>query len=311
MEMETASRAAEEHHHARGGDPSRVDWPIVVGGCFRSGTTLVRRLLNAHPRIFCGPETAFFADWYHEYVDEDEIRWARFLEAIRHLVPPEDGLEVLLGAVAELQRRAAGHAGKPRWASKEPHNALRADDWERLLGERWHFVHVVRNPLDTLAALDEAGLRGSVPIEWNGRIALWRRYVEAGLAGERARPDRAFRVVYEELVADPIATVSRLMAAVGEAFEPGQLRYNQGATVGGVEDWKVNWTDEIHATSIGRWQRDLAPAVAERVWAACGALWRDIDPDLRWLGGTHPPPPVPSVKPWPILDSGRLEHGGH
>ena len=69
------------------------------------------------------------------------------------------------------------------------------------------FVHVVRNPLDTLAAIDEAALRGSVPIEWDGRIALRRRYTEAGLAGEWAPPDRAFRVVYEGLVADPAATV--------------------------------------------------------------------------------------------------------
>jgi hypothetical protein len=48
----------------RGG--GRSVWPIVVGACFSSGMTLVRRILNAHPRVFCGPKTAFFADWYHE-----------------------------------------------------------------------------------------------------------------------------------------------------------------------------------------------------------------------------------------------------
>ena len=76
-----------------------------------------------------------------------------------------------------------------------------------MLGAEWLFVHVVRSPLDTLAAIDEAALRGSVPIEWDGRIALWRRYAETGAAGEWARPERAFRVVYEGLVADPAATV--------------------------------------------------------------------------------------------------------
>ncbi|HYO29854.1 MAG TPA: sulfotransferase [Thermomicrobiales bacterium] len=272
----------------------RADWPIVVGGCFRSGTTLVRRLLNAHPRIFCGPETSFFADWYHDYVEGDDIRWARFLEAIRHVAPPEDGLEVLLGAVVELQRRAAARAGKARWASKEPHNVLHLDDWDRLLGDRWLFVHVVRNPLDTLAALDEAELRGSVPSEWSGRIALWRRYLEAGLVGETDRPGRAFRLVYEDLVADPVTTVSRLMAFFGESFDPRQLRYNQAATAGGVEDWKVNWSDEIHSTSVGRWRRDLAPKVAASAWSACGDLWREIDPCLDRLAG--PPPEADPVE---------------
>lgn len=56
----------------RGG--GRSEWPIVVGGSFRSRMTLVQRVLNAHPRVFYGLEAAFFADWYHEYVDGDEAR---------------------------------------------------------------------------------------------------------------------------------------------------------------------------------------------------------------------------------------------
>jgi hypothetical protein len=92
------------------------------------------------------------------------------------------------------------------------------------------------------------------------------------------------------------------MTTIGEAFDPSQLRYYPAANGGGVEDWKVTWTDEIHTTSVGRWQRDLAPAVAERVWAASGGRWREIDPDCRRLGGPHPPPPAPSNKPWPTLD---------
>ncbi len=35
----------------------RSKWPIVVGGCLRSGTSLVRRLLDSHTRIHCGPES--------------------------------------------------------------------------------------------------------------------------------------------------------------------------------------------------------------------------------------------------------------
>ena len=65
---------------------------------------------------------------------------------------------------------------------------LHLDDRDRVLGAEWLFVHVVRNPLDTLAAIDEAAPRGSLPIEWDGQIALRRRYTDAGLAGEGRHP---------------------------------------------------------------------------------------------------------------------------
>ena len=34
--------------------------PIFLGGCGSSGTTLLRKMLNAHPRIACGPEMSVF-----------------------------------------------------------------------------------------------------------------------------------------------------------------------------------------------------------------------------------------------------------
>ncbi|HEV8165823.1 MAG TPA: sulfotransferase, partial [Actinomycetota bacterium] len=36
--------------------------PIFIVGCQRSGTTLLRLILDAHPNISCGPETRFLED---------------------------------------------------------------------------------------------------------------------------------------------------------------------------------------------------------------------------------------------------------
>jgi len=36
--------------------------PVFIVGCPRSGTTLLRIMLDSHPRISCGPEAHFVAD---------------------------------------------------------------------------------------------------------------------------------------------------------------------------------------------------------------------------------------------------------
>ncbi len=108
---------------SRGAVSERRDWPIVVGGCHRSGTSLVRRILDAHPRIHCGPELTFFRDFYGDFRD-DTLAHLRFARTARAVVPEDEALDVLGRAFVELHERAARRAGKPRWADKAPENVL-------------------------------------------------------------------------------------------------------------------------------------------------------------------------------------------
>jgi len=48
----------------------RSGWPVVIEGCHRSGTSLVRRIRDSHSRIHCGPEVPFFRDFYGDYSDD-------------------------------------------------------------------------------------------------------------------------------------------------------------------------------------------------------------------------------------------------
>ena len=38
----------------------KMNEPIIIGGCGSSGTTLIRKMLNAHRNIACGPEMSIF-----------------------------------------------------------------------------------------------------------------------------------------------------------------------------------------------------------------------------------------------------------
>src|SRR3712207_6523404 len=119
----------------------RNTWPIIVGGCHRSGTSLLRRMLDAHSRIHCGPEVKFFRDFFGDYA-ADPLRHLRFTTSARLAFPQVDLLGILGRAFLELHRAAASLAGKPRWADKNPENVLYLGEWQRLLADEWLLVHV-------------------------------------------------------------------------------------------------------------------------------------------------------------------------
>lgn len=263
----------------------RSAWPIIVGGCHRSGTSLIRRLLNAHSRIHCAPEVKFLRDFYGDYVN-DPIRHARFLTSARALLPEADLLVVLGRAFVTLHELAAARAGKARWADKNPENVLYLNAWQRLLGDSWLFVHVVRNPLDTLASIKEIRFPFAIPAQLNKRIEFYRRYTQAGVDFGTAQPDRYYRVLYEQLVHSPQTTLEGLMQWLGEAFEPGQLEFNTFPQQKGLEDPKITDTSEIHTRSIGRWSTLLSFEEAQAIWCNTRDLWSIIDRDGHW-GGEH------------------------
>lgn len=256
--------------------------PIVVGGCYRSGTSLVRRLLDSHPRIHCGPEVKLFRDFYGDYLDvEDPIAHLRFLTTARSVLPEPELLEVLGAALVEMHERAARAVGKPRWADKVPENVVFLDGWQRILGDEWIFLHVVRNPLDTLASIEEADFPKSIPAGLDERIDLYLEYVQAGFRFAEKNPDRYVRLLYEDLVGDPEATVRKLMASLGESFHPEQLAINASPYQAGLEDPKAVKASEIHRDSVGRWRQILSPEDAETVMRRTAAVWSRLDPRGR------------------------------
>lgn len=270
----------------------RRDWPIIVGGCHRSGTSLVRRLLDTHPRIHCGPEVLFFRDFYGDYRD-DSFAALRFAATARSLLPENELLEVLGHAFVDLHERAARHAKKPRWADKAPENVLYAQQWQHLLGDEWLMLHVLRNPLDTIASMKESPFPLTLPEDIPARIAYYVRFIEEGLAFEAKNPERCRRVVYEELCTSPAAALEGLMGWLGEPFVPEQLDFNTVPHQEGQEDPEIAGTAGVHADSLGRWRSILSEEEAATTWSSTREIWQEIDPDLRHIS----PPEITTSSP--------------
>src|SRR5438067_2589498 len=209
--------------------------PVFVLGAPRSGTTLVRWILDTHSRIHCPGETRFLLalrDFYespHTVPNLTALGMseARLIEYLRALV---------LGIMGELTARA----GKSRWAEKTPYYSILPNFIHTLFDGDCKFIIVVRHALDValsmLDALDEKmwspGLRmvhetdlqlGLTDIPLLRAARIWSSYCEHLNAFRHLYPDCCLVVHYEKLVAHPERVASQVFEFIGEKLEPGLL----------------------------------------------------------------------------------------
>lgn len=234
-------------------------YPIIIGGFYRSGTSLLRRLLDSHPNIHCPPEIKFFRDFYGNYL-HDDIAHLRLFSTIRSLGLEE---EVLLGvfgrAFIKCHEMSARRAGKGRWADKNPENVLYLEQWHKLLNGDFVFIHVVRNPLDALASLNEAGFKKTIPHDFTQKILLYDEYLDKAFSFIDRHRDISFTLRYEKLVTEPGETLSALLSFIEEPYDEEMLReFFSKRRKDGLEDPKVAKTTSVHQESIDRWKRDLS-----------------------------------------------------
>jgi amino acid adenylation domain-containing protein len=246
------------------------DAGIIILGHPRSGTTLLRRLLDGHSRIACPPETHIFS------------ACARFLES--ETTSQGVDLGVLAGlnfaGFADQQVREklrdfafsflqhyAEIRGKPRWAEKTAFDVFHTEQIEQLCGGSVRFICVVRHPLDVAISTKEfCDSMGMYP-------AMLHRYIQSDPQPIRAfahswldvahkldalckrRPDLCTWVRYEDLVASPEDALSNLLAFLGENYEPAMLeRAIAGDSRLGFGDHKSYSNTSVHAASVTRWK---------------------------------------------------------
>jgi protein-tyrosine sulfotransferase len=236
--------------------------PIVLGGCGRSGTTVLRMMLDSHRRICCGPESSLFR---RRAVD---TRWLadRFgfdPAEVRALFDAAASRPAFIEGFAALCMRKAG---KARWAEKTPRNISRIAEIFRCFPQA-RFVHVLRDGRDVACSLRthprHRVVDGKlVPTGVHRPIAgCARRWVRDIESSRRWWGDPRFLTVrYEDLVLDPRSVLERVIAMVGEDWDEAMLahavadspfrdatRFAQNPEALGA----------VNTSSLGRWQRDL------------------------------------------------------
>lgn len=217
---------------------------VFVVGRGRSGTTLMRSILDSHPNMAIPDETHFIvplASRRRRYEHEDGFDVDRFhRDLVAHqgfsvLEMSEGAARTALvaarpttfpDAIRCLFLDYAKQRGKGRAGDKTPLHVLNIPILAGLFPDA-RFVHMIRDGRDVaLSYLDVSW--GASSIEENA--VLWRRAVREGRrAGRRLGPRRYLEVRYEQLLEEPEATVRGLCEFVRLDFDESMLRYHERA----------------------------------------------------------------------------------
>ena len=216
--------------------------PIVIGGCGRSGTTLLSSILSSHPHIATAKKETrtFCADWKTRGL-ETAVNIERLYQALLMSdIPPN----------------------AKRWCEKTPRNILVVPKILDYFDGRVKIVQIVRDGRDVVTSNHPKYER-----QYHVSPERWVNDVTIGMRIASLPQVYTFR--YEDLVLDYDQTVERLMHFLEE--DPHLLgNYPADATVTQHNAWQGE-ARPISASSIGRWKnRDYADRI-ESLLSVSGA----------------------------------------
>ncbi|MFH0945719.1 MAG: sulfotransferase [Planctomycetota bacterium] len=256
--------------------------PVFLVGCPRSGTTLLQRLLDAHPEVAVAPETFFCRNFWkrrREFGDlgQDE-NLGRLLEKICGM--PEfaemglsrekfqvaaEGTRSLEGLFQLLFEQFARLRGARVVGEKTPNHLLYMRTLERLFpGAR--FVQIVRDPRAVASSWRKVPWSNGT---LSGDAETWRKYQAAA----RRRPPRRaglHTLRYEELVRAPETVLGGVCDFIGIPFDETMLEFHRSRNQA-VDAQREPWKQEANSPLTDRraegWREELTPAEVRQIEA--------------------------------------------
>lgn len=272
--------------------------PVIVLGVRRSGTTLLRVMLDRNPALAVPDESYFvpqLARRHRGTVDVDAflgdlrrvptlVEWDLRPEAVARRLHPPMATGAAIAAVFEAY---AAERGKVRWGDKTPLYMQYLPMLERLFPAA-RYVHLVRDGRD--AALSFLSVPAGIMTEgWGhprdaaGFACQWATEVRAARAlGMRVGPGRYLELRYEALVADPEAELRRVCSFAALDYDAAMLAY-VGQTDSARKEHQRR-LDEPPRVGVRDWRTEMAPGEIAAFEAVAGDLLGELGYDVTTRG---------------------------
>ena len=278
--------------------------PLILLGVSRSGTTLLRVILDRSPGIAI-PDESFFvpllARRHGRRVDRE-----RFIDDVARIPRVRDwGVSVadvagrvrsgmpIGAAIAAIFDAYAEAAGKLRWGDKTPMYMRHLELLDGLFPDA-QYVHLIRDGRD--AALSFLQMpEGTFTRTWahpttpEQFACLWRKEVgDARSLGRRVGASRYHEVRYEDLVADPEAIVGAICEFAAIPFEPAMLDYTGAVDVSAKPHQQRLLTPPT--SGVRSWRDDMPEEDVAAFESIAGDLLRELEYEVGPVssGGARP-----------------------
>jgi Sulfotransferase family len=255
-------------------DDAATETPIFVIGAQRSGTSLLRRILDSHSRITCPPESKFILPLSQLLNDRKSLAGWDSMGFGR------DEVEAAMGKfVRSFFDTYTKAQGKARWAEKTPNYVDCMPELWDMFGPRVQFVFIHRHGMDTAFSLADPH-RHYPAIEEFLDQANGNKPVAAGLFwADKVKkiedfrvehPDATHVIRYEELTTQPENALKPVFDFLGEPWEPDVIDYDKFPHHSGFgdPDVKRRKTVEPNSGKYKTWPEETQRAVRE----ACGPM---------------------------------------
>lgn len=232
--------------------PELTESPIFIIGCQRSGTSLLRRILDSHPHIACPPESKFILPL------EELVRHPQALEGLDSMGFTRAMVFHRLAAfVTGFFDDYAASKGKRRWADKTPNYVDCLPFLDELFASKACYIFIVRHPFDVCLSFEHAATKSGQPMvdirpyvaeAGDLRAGACRFWNEQNLKIAEFIPQvskRSISMDYETLTSHPEHVLREVFAFLDEPWSPNVLNYNQSPHDYGYEDRKIDKMPEI------------------------------------------------------------------
>jgi Sulfotransferase family len=200
-------------------------------------------MLDAHPELAIPPETHFLPELISRFEAEHVPGPTELVAAIQTHAGwhdfglAEDELKTIFeatddaaDAIRVFYAAYAAHHGKPRWGDKTPVYIESIAQIGAVLGNQARFVHLIRDGRDVAVSRGARAVkRGREATPAADEAETWKRRIEG--AREQAQDvNHYLELRYEDLIADPEATLRRVCEFSELEFDPAMLDYHERAS---------------------------------------------------------------------------------